>query len=165
MCFIQSLLMTDDQLPYKGTDLDTLIDVAKRAIAILAGKDPADVKLDEDGDLVLLGGSAHIIISFVDAPSAFLFKTTLLDGVKESAALYALINEINVDIEIGQIFYSEKCSAIRYFYKYPAENPTPELVAAIVSSMIEAADLYDDRLKVRLGGERFNEQADDEIDI
>ena len=27
------------------------------------------------------------------------------------------------------------------------------------------ADLYDDRLKVRLGGERFNEEADDEIDV
>ena len=107
--------MTDDQLPYKGTYLDTLIDVAKRAIAILAGKDPADVKLDEDGDLVLLGDSAHIIISFVDATSALLFKTTLLDGVKESAALYALINEINVDIEIGQIFYSEKCSDTAIF--------------------------------------------------
>jgi hypothetical protein len=31
--------------------------------------------------------------------------------------------------------------------------------------MLEDADLYDDRLKVRLGGERMNEEADDEIEV
>jgi hypothetical protein len=31
--------------------------------------------------------------------------------------------------------------------------------------MLDEADLYDDRLKVRLGGERFNEEADDEIEV
>ena len=90
----------------------------------------------------------------------------LIDSLFELETVpYALINEINTDIGIGQIYFYEKESQIRYYYKYPAEHPTPELVACIISDMLDEADLYDDRLKVRLGGERFNEEADDEIDV
>lgn len=157
--------MSSDELTYKGADRETLIEVAKRAISILSGKEPKDIKLDEDGDLLLINESAGIWISFETDPAALIFRAILLNNVKESPALYILINEINADIAIGQMYYHEKEQDIRYYYKYLAENPSPELVATILSSMLDGADLYDDRLKMRLGGERFNEQADDEIDI
>jgi hypothetical protein len=157
--------MSDNELTYQGADRDALVDVARRAVAILTLKKPEDVNLDEDGDIVVSGESAGIIVSIESDPSALVFKSRLLGDIKESAALYSLINEINADIVTGQIYYSQEHSQIRYFYKYPAENPSPELVACIISDMIDEADLYDDRLKVRLGGERFYEQADDEIEI
>ena len=157
--------MAADELGYKGADHDTLSDITRRAVAVLTGKKPEDANPDEDGDFVVTGDSAGIIVTISSDPSALIFKSLLLDGVKESAALYALINEINTDIGIGQIYFYEKESQIRYYYKYPAEHPTPELVACIISDMLDEADLYDDRLKVRLGGERFNEEADDEIDV
>ena len=84
--------------------------------------------------------------------------------LNESAALYALINEINADIAIGTIYYEVDSTIIRYYYKYPAENPSPELVATIIAEMLDEADLYDDRLKVRLGGKRMSEEAEDEIE-
>lgn len=157
--------MSDDELTYQGADRDALVDVAKRAVAILTLKKPEDVNPEENGDFVVSGESAGIIVSIESDPSALIFRSALLDGIKESAALYSLINEINADIEIGQIYFYEKASQIRYYYKYPAENPSPELVACLISDMLDQADLYDDRLKVRLGGERFYEEADDEIEI
>ena len=75
-----------------------------------------------------------------------------------------MLNEINLDLEIGQVFYNEETGGISYYYKYFAEDPSPELVAFIISEMNDIADLYDDRLKTRLGGERFNETADDEVE-
>jgi len=157
--------MTDEDLKYVGPDQKTLIDICCRAVAIIADKSPEEVTPDEDGDLYVIGGSAGVVISVETDPSALIFRALLLDGVNESPALYALINEINADIVIGQIYYYEKDSQIKYYYRYPAENPSPELVACIINEMTQEADLYDDRLKVRLGGERWIEEADDEIEV
>lgn len=157
--------MPDDELSYQGAERDALVDVARRAVAILTLKKPEDVILDEDGDFVVSGESAGIIVSIESDPSVLVFRSRLLGDIKESAALYSLVNEINADIDIGQIYFSQEYSEIRYYYKYPAESPSPELVASLISVMLEQADLYDDRLKVRLGGERFYEEADDEIEV
>jgi hypothetical protein len=157
--------MANDELTYNGGDRDSLIAIASRAVAFLCDKDPADVQVDDDGDLTLAGDSSCIVISFETDPSAIVFRATLLEGIKESPALYALINEINVDIAIGQVYYYEESERIKYYYRYPAEQPSPELVATIISDMLSEADLYDDRLKVRLGGKRCIEQAEDEIEI
>lgn len=157
--------MSDEGVKYVGADLSTLTNICSRAVAIIAGKNPEEVTPNEDGEFLVTCDSAGVIVSAENDPSALVFRAVLLEGVKESPALYALINEINADILIGQIYYYEKHSQIKYYYKYPAENPSPELVASIISEMVDEADLYDDRLKVRLGGERWNEEADDEIDV
>jgi hypothetical protein len=157
--------MSNDELTYKGGERDALHDVVRRAVAIICDKKPEDVKPDEDGDYVVAGESAGLFINVETDPSSLVFRTNILKGVKESAALYALINEVNADIVIGQIYFLEEDSTIRYYYRYPAESPSPELVATIISDMVDEADLYDDRLKVRLGGERAYEKADDEIEV
>ena len=157
--------MADDELTYKGASRETMEDVVKRAVAILADKKPEEVGPASNGDYVVVGESAGIIVAIETDPSALIFRAILLEGIKESAALLALINEINVDIAIGQIYFYEEQSQIKYYYRYPAENPSPELVASIIDEMCAEADLYDDRLKVRLGGERFIEQSDDEIEV
>lgn len=157
--------MSDDELTYKGGERDALLDVVRRAVAIICDKQPEDATPEENGDFVVAGESAGLFITVDTDPSALVFRTNILTGVKESAALYSLINEINADIVIGQIYFLEEDSCIRYYYRYPAESPSPELVATIISDMVDEADLYDDRLKVRLGGERMNEEADDEIEV
>lgn len=157
--------MADEDVKYVGADQKTLIETCSRAIAIISDKNPEEVTPNEDGDFLVTGDSAGVVISVETDPSALVFRAQLLDGVKESSALYALINEINADIVIGQIYYYEKDSQIIYYYRYPAEKPSPELVASIINEMVNEADLYDDRLKVRLGGERWIEEADDEIDV
>ena len=157
--------MADDDLNYQGASREALDDILKRAIAILSDKKPEDVDPASNGDYVVVGESAGIVVTIETDPSALVFRATLLDGVKENAALLALINEINTDIAIGQIYFYDEGSQIKYYYRYPSENPSPQLVASIINEMCNEADLYDDRLKVRLGGERFIEQSDDEIDV
>ena len=157
--------MADGKLSYKGADAETLLGEAKQAVASLCSIQPEDVKVDGDGDILCSSGSAGVYVSVSTDPSALVFRAFLLDGVKESPALYALLNEINVDLHLGQVYYYEKSGSIRYYYKYFAENPSPELVAFIISEMNDIADHYDDRLKTRLGGERFIELADDEVDV
>ncbi|MEB3353066.1 MAG: YbjN domain-containing protein [Cyanobacteriota bacterium] len=157
--------MTDGEISYKGADAETLMEVARQAVAMLCSIKPEDVKVDEDGDILTMADSAGVYVGVRTDPSALVFRAFLLDGVKESPALYALLNEINLDLDLGQVYYYEESNAIRYYYKYFAESPTPELVAFIITTMNDIADLYDDRLKTRLGGERFNEVADDEVDV
>ena len=152
-------------ISYKGADADKLMYVAKLAVATLCSSKAEDVKMDKDGDILCRNGSSGVYVSVKTDPSALTFFALLLDGIKESPAMYALLNEINADIDLGQMYYNEKAGGIRYFYKYYAEDPSPELVSFIVDRMTDIADLYDDRLKTRLGGERFNETADDEVEV
>ena len=157
--------MAEEEISYKGADAEKLMAVAKQAVATLCSIKPEDVKVDEDGDILTMADSSGVFVGVRTDPSALVFRAFLLDGVKESPALYALLNEINLDLEVGQVYYYEESGGIRYYYKYFAEDPSPELVAFIISEMNGIADLYDDRLKTRLGGERFNEMADDEVDV
>jgi hypothetical protein len=157
--------MAEVELSYKGADAEKLIAIARQAVANLCSIKPEDVKLDEDGDILCMGESAGVYVGVRKDPSALVFRAFLLDGVKESPALYALLNEINIDLEFGQVYFYEEAAQIRYYYIYFAEDPSTELVSFILSEMTDIADLYDDRLKTRLGGERFNEMADDEVDV
>lgn len=157
--------MSDGEYKFQGASPSDLMDIACQAVALICDKDPELVKPDEDGEVLCTGDSSGVYVYAESDPSALVFRTYVLDGIKESPALYALINEINADIAIGQMYYSEETKQIRYYYKYLAEAPSKELVASILSHMIDVADLYDDRLKTRLGGERFIEQEDDEIEI
>ncbi len=79
--------MANDELTYNGGDRDSLIAIASRAVAFLCDKDPADVQVDDDGDLTLAGDSTGIVISFETDPSAIVFRATLLEGIKESPVL------------------------------------------------------------------------------
>ena len=157
--------MADGERGYKGADQETLMDLAKQAVASLCSIKLEEIKVDEDGDIICMGESAGVYVGVRSDPSALVFRAFLLDGVKESPALYALLNEINTDLDLGQVYFYEEASQIRYYYKYFAEDPSLELISFILSEMTDIADLYDDRLKTRLGGERFNEMADDEVDV
>ena len=155
--------MSDSEQPYKGPSVEELMVVAKKAVASLCDIDLESVK-EEDGELLCLGESSGILVSAMEDPPALVFRTYLLDGVKESAAMYALLNEINADLALGQVYYYAQQKQIRYYHKYFAENPSVDLVKYIITEMNYHADLYDDRLQVRLGGERFTETTDDEVD-
>lgn len=157
--------MSEETARYKGSDPAELMAVACQAVAILCDKDPDLIKPDEDGEVLCTGDSCGILVSAQDDPSALVFRTFLLEGISESPAMYALLNEINTDITIGQLYYYEEAREIRYYYRYPVDKPSAEVVAAILEEMIDAADLYDDRLKTRLGGERFIETEDDEVEV
>jgi hypothetical protein len=155
--------MSDSDQPYKGPSAEELMTLARKAVASLCDIDITAVK-EEDGELLCQGESSGILVSATDDPPALVFRTYLLDGIKESAAMYALLNEINADLALGQVYYYAKQKQIRYYHKYFAESPSVDLVKYLILEMNYHADLYDDRLQVRLGGQRFTEVSDDEVD-
>ena len=157
--------MADDVLSFQGPDREALLAVAKKAVASLCSLEPDAVKVDEDGDILCTGDSSGVYVGVDQGPPALIFRCSVLSGIEESPALYALLNEINNDLALGQIYYNMQYKEVRYYYKYFAENPSPELVAYIISEMVDIADLYDDRLKTRLGGERFIEVDEDEVEV
>jgi hypothetical protein len=157
--------MSDKTPRYKGATPAELMAVACQAVAILCNKDPDLVKPDENGEVFCTGDSCAIIINAEDDPSALVFRTYLLEDISESPAMYALLNEINATITIGQLYYNEECRDIIYYYQYPIDKPSADVVATIIETMINVADLYDDRLKIRLGGKRFIETEDDEVEV
>ena len=65
--------MGDDELAYKGADCDALADIVRRAVAILTDKKPEDANPDEDGDFVVTGDSAGVIVTVASDPSALIF--------------------------------------------------------------------------------------------
>lgn len=157
--------MSEDVKAAVDSSQDELLGVACAAVARLCDKDLELVKPDEDGEVVLVGETAAIIVSAESDTPALVFMTYLLENVDESPALYALINDINADIKIGQLYYSLKAREIRYYYCYPVASPSVEIVSRILEQMLENADLYDDRLKTRLGGDRFLESDEDEVEV
>lgn len=157
--------MADDEISFKGASPEELMAIACKAVAFLCDKDPELVKPNDYGAITFSGDSAGIVVEADSDPPTLTFKTYLLEDIDESPALYALINEINTDITIGQLYYYEKDREIRYYYSYPAQNPSAEVVTYILNEMLENADLYDDRLKTRLGGQRFIEADEDEIEV
>ncbi|QPN66564.1 YbjN domain-containing protein [Synechococcus sp. CBW1006] len=157
--------MADDTLSFQGPDRDTLLAIAKKAVGLLCSIDPDSVKVDEDGDILCTGDSSGLFVGIGQDPPALIFRGAILRDIEESPALYALLNEINNDLSLGQIYYNMQHKDVRYYYQYFAENPSPELVSYIISEMIDIADLYDDRLKTRLGGERFIEVDEDEVEV
>lgn len=157
--------MPEDLKTTDDSSQNELLSVACAAVAFLCDKDPELVEPDEDGKVVFAGESAAIIINVDSDPPALVFMTYLLENVDETPALYALVNDINADIRIGQLYYNLETREIRYYYCYPVINPVIEIVANILAQMLENADLYDDRLKTRLGGDRFLESDEDEVEV
>lgn len=145
--------------------MDELMTVVCQVVADLCDKDVELVKPDEDGDVCFAGDSAAIIVGADNDPPALVFRTFLIEGIKESPALYSLINEINADLTIGQLYFLESSGDVRYYYRYPLVQPEPDVIAYILKEMLSRADHYDDRFKVRLGGQRFFEAEDDEIEV
>ena len=146
-------------------DPDELLAIAKQAVANACEIDLEDVHVDEDGiiDYATPDSSAAIFISAEAEPAALKFQTILLHDVQETPQLYVLLNEINIDLLLGQVYFEE--GDIRLHYCLIADRPHPDTIESILSHLLEVADDYDDKLKSRLGGERLIENAEDEVEI
>jgi hypothetical protein len=156
--------MSEQSQDQASLSLEVLLNIAKQAIASECDIKPEDVRVDEDGDIGYdICGSAVVFVGPSIDPPAFNFKSQLLANVEDKPQVYTLINEINIDIPLGQLFYSE--GDIYFFYRLLVDNPTPALVSAVLGVAIEATDHYDDRLKNLLGGERYIETTDDEVEV
>ncbi|MEB3168638.1 MAG: YbjN domain-containing protein [Synechococcaceae cyanobacterium] len=143
---------------------DDLMAVARQAVASACDIKPEEVEIDEDGEIGFdQDGSAVVFVGAETDPPAFTFRSIILDDVQILPRTYELLNRINRDIKIGAFFCGDK--SIYFYYHLLVDAPTSELVKYALCLSVQIADTYDDSLKTQLGGERFNEAPEDEIDV
>ncbi|MFM8277572.1 MAG: T3SS (YopN, CesT) and YbjN peptide-binding chaperone 1, partial [Cyanobium sp.] len=145
--------------PSGPSKLELLV-VAKQAVAECCSIQPEDVHVDEDGCISIdhsVSATCPLFIHVDDEPNpCFIFQANLLRAIQVSAKLYRLVNEINLDLTVGQVYYEEGC--INYFYKLPTRAPSSQLIAWIIRRITELIDEYDDTLQQALGGLRWTDE-------
>jgi hypothetical protein len=156
--------MTQETGKTKDPKWNELMAVAKQAIADQCDITPDEVRVDEDGDIGFDQlGSAVVFLGAETDPPAFTFKSMILSEVEEKPLVYEVLNEINKNIKLGQFYFLD--GDIYFNYHLLVDSPTPELVSSALQIAVDLADHYDDGLKARLGGERFIEETEDEIEV
>ena len=163
--YLHSVAMSETTLSATYLEPDELLVIAKQAVANACDIDLEDVHVDEDGVITygMPDSSAGIIIAAIAEPAALMFQSLLLRDVEETSRLYVLLNEINVDLPIGSVFFEEGEIILQYLLI--ADRPHPDTVQDILGCLLEVADDYDDKLKSQLGGVRYVEKAEDEVEI
>ncbi|MCX5969040.1 MAG: YbjN domain-containing protein [Cyanobacteria bacterium] len=156
--------MTQETSKTKDPKWDELMAVAKQAIAGQCDITPDEVRVDEDGDIAYDQlESAVVFLGAETEPPAFIFKSLVLSEVEEKPLVYEVLNELNKNIKLGSFFLMD--GDVYFSYTLLVDSPTPELVTSALQIALGIADHYDDGLKSRLGGERFIEEAEDEIEV
>ena len=127
----------------------------------------SEVNIDEDGEIGFgVGGSAVLFIkpfAEPDEPICYRLRAQLLDVVEDKPLVYTTINEVNQDLGVGTIFYNEE--TIWFVHRLFVNSPTAQWLEEIFTIITDIIEDYDDKLKSRLGGERFLEKTDDEIEV
>ena len=144
---------------------DDLLEIAKKAVASACEIESSEVNVDEDGEIGFgVNGSVLLFIkpfAEPDEPSGFMLRAQLLDVVEDKPLVYTTINDVNQDLGVGTIFYNKE--TIWFIHRLFVNAPTAQWLEEIITIITNVIEDYDDKLKSRLGGERFLEKADDEI--
>lgn len=146
---------------------DDLMEIAKKAVASACEMESSEVNIDEDGEIGFgVSGSAVLFIkpfAESDEPIGYRLRAQLLDVVEDKPLVYSTINEVNQDLGVGTIFYNEE--TIWFVHRLFVSSPTAQWLEEIFTIITDIIEDYDDKLKSRLGGERFLEKTDDEIEV
>lgn len=128
---------------------------------------PEDVYISEKGTIDFSTPTSSTAVLWVrsddDRPANYDFHCPLLLNVDDQPLVYSLINEINKDVVYGKISYCD--SEITFDYTLMVDKPSPEMLITVLEYLQEKGDEYDDKLKAQLGGGRFIEKEEDEIDV
>ena len=146
-----------------GPTKQALLEVAKQAVADCCSIAPGDVHIDDNGYITVDSGeesSSALLLSVDMEPNpCFLFQAQLLTGIEASTQLYRIINEVNLDLSAGQVYFEDGC--ISYYYKLPTQEPSSQLIAWLIRTITVQIDEHDDALKEALGGQRWADDDDD----
>ena len=122
------------------------------------------VHVDEDGDFAIVAGSAVVFVSIPSEPSFIRFFSPLVRNLPDQAAIYPLINSVNLNLPLGRLTYSNDTIMLEHNL-LPLGLSAAE-IKVVVGMLSNAADFFDHRIQDQLGGETLlDERADDEIDV
>lgn len=138
-----------------------LRDFVEMCLAIMVND---DIFVDQDGDFVLVAGSAVVYVSILDDPESLRIFSIPLTAVPANPDLYRVLNDINMHLRFGRFVYVGDAILLEH-YLLPTGLSVEEVVIVIRNIQV-TADHFDDRLQSRFGGQTFFPQrADDEIDV
>lgn len=126
------------------------------------------IERDDDGDIVLVSGSAVVYVSTSDDGTPWIAVfSPLLEGFAMRPEVYEAVNAINrntpnakatVDPDGPQIVLSAEL--------YIFDGLSPEQLMATIDHIADRADHYDTRLQKRFGGHTMLDDDDgDEFDV
>ena len=156
--------------PVSGKEMITasdgsLLGNVKEAVGRLYSREPDDVFVDSDGDVVIPNGSSVVFIRISSEPVSIKLFSILLSDVSESADLFSTINEINANIFVGFLYYENNRVYLQHTVLADGGLSVQTLIQTI-DCITDLADFFDDKLQERFGGEKFRVgPADDEIEV
>lgn len=134
--------------PEERPDLFTLVG------EVLANRISVDgVQLNENGDFVLIDGSARTVIRTFEDPPSLLFTSPLLTGIQPSEDLMRALNAINARMRWGKVYCSS--SEVIAELDLICAPFVPEHVAIGCQIISRFADTIDDELQGQFGGKTF----------
>jgi hypothetical protein len=99
-------------------------------------------------------GSGGVYLGAEIDPPAFVFKSPVLREVKDKPLVYKALNEVNSSITLGQFYFDE--DTVRFYCQLLVDEPTLDLVTLALGIVMELMYDYIDPLKIKLGGNTFN---------
>lgn len=139
---------------------DSLLEFVASVLADRLGQ----VHFDEDGDFVVLYGSAVVYVRVLNEPVAVRFFAVLLHDVPASPQVLEVINSINTQLLVGRLVYLQGAVVLEHNL-LPMGLSADEVFVAL-RMIASAADHYDDLLQREIGGSLSGHQpAEDEIEV
>ncbi len=131
---------------------------------VLASHQGGHAVVDDDGDFVVVRGSAVVYVSVVDSPLLVRVFSVMVTGVPDRPAVYELVNRVNLALSLGRVVYVDGAIILDH-QLLPMGLNASELITSI-DVITGAADFFDHRLASQLGGSTaLTERAEDEIDV
>lgn len=131
---------------------------------VLASHQGGHVMVDDDGDYVVVRGSAVVYVSVVDNPLLVRVFSVMVSGVPDRPVVYEVVNQVNLAISLGRLVYTQGAIILEH-QLLPMGLNASELTTC-VDVITATADFFDHRLAAQLGGTTaLTERAEDEIDV
>ena len=129
--------------------LEELGPLVEAAVKAFTGS--PDLQRDKDGDLPIRMGSAMVFVRVVAGPPpTVIVFAPVLWGIELSPELLAAINDANVQVHYGRLFWNGR--EVMVASELPAIGLTPDEIAFACFQIGSIADHFDDQLQTAFGG-------------
>lgn len=136
-------------------EIETLEDLDRATEMVLdaLSEGSGPVGRNDDGDMLVVHGSALTFVRPAVDPPRLHFASPLLTGLPESPELIGRLNDMNAQIAFGRLFHRDETVVAEM--ELICRPFVPEHVAIATNIMSRLADEVDDMLQDEFGGKTF----------
>jgi hypothetical protein len=135
----------------------SLVDRVKGVVAELLETSPAELSLDDDGDIAIRSGSAMVFVKVHTDPALVDVYSPVLTEVTPTERLYERLSALTRSMPIGRLYVADGTvwASVAVF----GRDFQPSHLALAIKVMTGLADALDDRLQGDFGGKKFFDAA------